>query len=91
MAHPENIGIAAGIALLASVGAEIQAFHGFRPPSWIFHFRFPPSLVVRYRYIIYWYDRPRKYKYNCWNRVAIKCGNGNNRFAVCTSGLSPPS
>jgi len=40
MADPENIGIAVGIALLASLGAEIYVFHGCRPPSWIFHFRF---------------------------------------------------
>jgi len=50
MADPENIGIAVGIALLANLGAEIYAFHGCRPPSWIFHFRFLPSLVVQYRY-----------------------------------------
>jgi len=49
MADLENIGIAVGIALLASPGAEIYAFHGCRPPSRIFHFRFPPSLVVQYR------------------------------------------
>ena len=37
---PENIDIAAGIALLYSLGAEIYAFQWDRPPSWIFHFRF---------------------------------------------------
>jgi len=47
MADPENIGIAVGIGLLASL-SEIYAFHGCRPPSWIVRFRFPPSLVVRY-------------------------------------------
>jgi len=30
---------------------------------------------------------PRKHSYNRWNRVAIKCGNRDNRFAVSTSGL----
>jgi len=85
MANPENISIAVGIALLASLAGEIYTFHGCRPQSWIFHFQFPPSLVVRY-------GRPRIHWYICWNRVnAIKCGNGNNRFAVSTSGLRPPS
>jgi len=91
MANPENIGIAVGIALLSSVGAEIYRFHGCRPPSWIFNFRYHPSFDVRYRYVSHWYGQPRKHRYSCWNRVAIKCGNGINRFAVSTSGLRPPS
>jgi len=91
MADPENIGIAVGIALLASLGTEIYAFHGCRPPYWILHFRFPPGLVVRYRYVSQSYGGPRKHRYSRWNRVAIKCGNGDNRFALSTSGLRPPS
>jgi len=91
MADPENLGIAVGIALVACVGAEINTFHGCRPPSWIFHFRFLRSLVVRYRYMSHWYGRSRKHGYGCCNRVAIKCGNWNIRFAVSTSGLRPPS
>jgi len=55
MAGPENIGIAVGIALLASPGAEIYAFHGCRRPSWIFHFGISPSLVVQYRYMSHTY------------------------------------
>jgi len=82
MADPENIGIAVGIALLASPSAEIYAFHGCRPPSRIFHLRFPPSLVVQYGYMSHWYGRPRKHRYSRWNRVAIKCGKGDNRFAM---------
>jgi len=74
-----------------SLRGEIYTFHGCRPPSWILHFRFPSSLAVRYRYMSHWYVRPRKHRYICWNRVAIKCGNGNNCFAVSTSGLRPPS
>jgi len=74
-----------------SLVAEIYAFHGCRPPSWIFHFRLPPSLVVRYRYMSHWYGRPRKHNFSRWNRVAITCGNGDNRFAVSSSGLRPPS
>jgi len=91
MADPENIGIAVGIALLASLGADVYAFYACRPLSWIFHFRFPPSLVVRYRYVSHWYGRPRKHRYSRWNRVAIMCGNGNNRLAVSPSALKPPS
>jgi len=91
MADPENIGIAVGIALLARLGAEIYAFHGCRLPSWIFHFRFPPSSGVQYRYMSHWYGRSQKRRYSRWNRVVIKCGNGDNRFAVSTSGLRPPS
>jgi len=91
MADLENISIAVGIALLASLGGEIYAFHGCRPQSCIFHFRFPPSFVVRYRYMSYWYGWSRKHRYICWNRVAVKCGNENNRFAISTSGLRPPS
>jgi len=82
MADPENICIAVGITLLASLGGEIYAFHRCRPQSWILHFRFPPSLVVQYRYMSHWYGRPRKLRYICWNRVAIKCGNGNNRLVI---------
>jgi len=70
MADPENIGIAVGIALLASLGAEIYVFHGCRKPSWIFHFQFPSSLVLRYRYISYWCGRPEKNRYSRFNRVA---------------------
>jgi len=88
MTDLENIAIAVEIALLASLGGAIYAFHGCRPPSWIFHFRFPPSLVARYRYMSHWYGRPRKHRYICWNRVAITCGNWNNRFAVSTSDLN---
>jgi len=42
MADRENIGIAVGIALLASLGGEIYAFHECRSQSWILHFPFPP-------------------------------------------------
>jgi len=91
MDDPENISIAVVIASLPSLGAEIYALHSCRPPSWIFHFRFPPSIVVRYRYMSHWYGRSRKHRYICWNRVAMKCGNGNNRFAVSTSSFRPPS
>jgi len=91
MADRENIGIAVGIALLARPGAEKYSFHGCRPPSWIFHFRFPPSLVVQYRYMSIWYGRPQKHRYSRWNRISIMCGNGDNRYAVSTSGLRPPS
>jgi len=91
MTDPKNIGIAVWIALLASLWADIYAFHGCRPPYWIYHFRFPPGLIVRYSYMSRWYGRPRKHSYNHWNRVGIKWGNGDNRFAVSTSGLRPPS
>jgi len=87
----ENISIAVGIALLVSEGAEIYTFHNCRSPSWLLHFRFPPSLVVRYRYMSHWYGRLRKHIYSFWNRFAIKFGNGNYRFAVSTFGLRPPS
>jgi len=79
-----------GIALLASPGADIYASHGYRPPSWIFHFRFPPSLVLQYWYMSHWYGWPRKHRYSHWNRISIEYGNGYNRFAVSTSGLRPP-
>jgi len=49
-----------------------------------------PSRILD-RYMSHWYGRPRKHRYNRWNRVVIKCGNGDNRFAVSTSGLRPPS
>jgi len=91
MADPENIGIAVGIELLASLGAKIYAFHGCRPPSWIFHFQFSPSLVERHRYMCHWYGWPRKHRFIRWNCVAIKFGNGDIRFVVSTSGLWPPS
>jgi len=84
MADHENIGIAVGIALLARLGAEICTFHGCRPPSWTFHFRFHPSLVVQYKYMSNWYGRPRKHRYSRWNCISIRCGNGDNRFAVST-------
>jgi len=91
MVDPENVVIAVRIALLASLGAKIYVFHGCRELSWIFHFRFPPSLVVQYRYMSYCYGRTRKHRYSRWNRVAIKCGNGDKSFSVSTSGLRPPS
>jgi len=40
----ENIDIAVGIALLASLRAMINAFHGCRSPSWISTSSFIPVL-----------------------------------------------
>jgi len=84
---PENIGIAVGIALLASLGAEIYAFHGCRPPSWNFHFRFPPSLVVWYRHMSLWHGRPRKHRYIPWKCVDSSSGTEIYAFHGCY----PPS
>ena len=36
----ENVGLAVEISFLSHLQAEIKVFPVWRPPSWIFHFRF---------------------------------------------------
>ena len=40
--RPQNISVAVEISLLSCVHAKLLVFQVYRPPSWIFHFRFLP-------------------------------------------------